>query len=131
MKLLILTQKLDNTDDDLGFFHEWIEEFTEQCEQVTVICLFKGDYNFPDNVKILSLGKEGGVSRIKYLFRFYAFVLGGGCLGENPCPAPFFALDTELSTEKPRRHPQKSERFGHGSISSISASGPFRKFVWG
>lgn len=60
MKLLILTQKVDIDDDILGFFHGWILEFAKHCEQVTVICLFKGRYELPDNVKILSLGKEGG-----------------------------------------------------------------------
>ena len=58
MKLLIITQKVDRRDDVLGFFHTWIVEFAKHCERVTVICLQKGDYDLPDNVKVLSLGKE-------------------------------------------------------------------------
>ncbi|MFH1979538.1 MAG: glycosyltransferase [Patescibacteria group bacterium] len=92
MKLLILTQKVDVNGSILGFFHGWIEEFAKNCEQVTVICLqeglpcemrsnfserkiiSQGDYNLPENVKILSLGKENGISKIKYIFNFYKYI---------------------------------------------------------
>ncbi len=58
VKLLIITQKVDENDDVLGFFHRWIEEFAKHCEQVTVICLYEGEHHLPENVKVLSLGKE-------------------------------------------------------------------------
>src|SRR3989344_2761544 len=58
VKLLILTQKVDSEDPILGFFHRWIEEFAKHCEQITVICLYEGAHNLPDNVRIFSLGKE-------------------------------------------------------------------------
>jgi glycosyltransferase involved in cell wall biosynthesis len=74
MKLLIITQKVDKNDPILGFFHRWIEEFSKHCESVIVICLRKGEYNLPKNVKVLSLGKEKGVSRIKYLINFYKYI---------------------------------------------------------
>ncbi len=74
MKLLIITQKVDENDDVLGFFHRWIEEFAKHCEQVTVICLYEGEYHLPKNVKVLSLGKEEGVSRLTYLSRFYKYI---------------------------------------------------------
>jgi hypothetical protein len=74
MKLLILTQKVDINDDVLGFMHGWIVEFAKNCELVTVICLEKGEVNLPDNVKVLSLGKETSRSRIKYLFNFYRYI---------------------------------------------------------
>jgi len=85
MKLLILTQKIDRNDDVLGFMHGWILEFAKNCEQVTVICLGKGEYDFPGNVKVLSLGKEKNnfqfsifnfqfVKRIKYLINFYKYI---------------------------------------------------------
>ena len=64
MKLLIITQKVDRNDPILGFFHRWLEEFAKNCEQVTVICLYKREYNLPGNVKVLSLGKESGGGRI-------------------------------------------------------------------
>jgi len=74
MKLLILTQKIDRNDPILGFFHKWIEEFTKNFENVTVICLQKGNFDLPDNVKVLSLGKENGKNSFKYIFNFYKYI---------------------------------------------------------
>jgi hypothetical protein len=81
MKLLILTQKADINDDILGFFHRWIEEFARHCESVIVICLQKGEYDLPENVRVLSLGKErvtryalGVTNKLKYLFNFYKYI---------------------------------------------------------
>ena len=74
MKLLVITQKVDKNDPILGFFHRWIEEFAKWCEFVTVICLGKGEYHFPTNVKILSLGKEEGRLKAEYLSRFYRYI---------------------------------------------------------
>lgn len=74
MKLLIITQKVNKIDPILGFFHGWIIEFAKHFESITVICLEKGEYNLPANVKVLSLGKESGISRPKYLFNFYKYI---------------------------------------------------------
>ena len=74
MNLLILTQKVDKNDAILGFFHSWILEFAKNYEKVTVICLYEGEHNLPNNVKVLSLGKEKGVSKITYLYNFYKFI---------------------------------------------------------
>ncbi len=74
MNLLIITQKVDKNDDVLGFFHRWIEEFAKHCEQVTVICLQKGEFDLPKNVRVFSLGKENGVSRLTYVLRFYKYI---------------------------------------------------------
>lgn len=74
MKLLIITQKVNKEDSILGFFHSWIEEFSKHVEKVIVICLEKGSYNLPENVEVLSLGKEEGVSKLKYLIRFYRYI---------------------------------------------------------
>ena len=77
MKLLIITQKVDVNDDVLGFFVEWIRKLADKAEQVSVICLFKGEYDLPDNVKIFSLEKEEGASKMKYLKRFYGWASYG------------------------------------------------------
>ena len=74
MKLLIITQKVDVNDDVLGFFIEWIRKLASKVEQVIVICLFKGKYDLPDNVKVFSLGKEEGASKLKYLKHFYEYI---------------------------------------------------------
>lgn len=74
MKLLIVTQAVDVEHPILGFFHRWIEEFAKNCEEVHVICLQEGKHSLPDNVKVYSLGKEKGVSRLTYLYRFYKLI---------------------------------------------------------
>ena len=57
MRLLIVTQAVDRTDSDLGFFVRWIEEFAKHCENVIVICLREGEYSLPDNVEVAALGR--------------------------------------------------------------------------
>jgi glycosyltransferase involved in cell wall biosynthesis len=74
LNLLIITQKVDFNDDLLGFFHGWIKEFAKYCKSVIVISLQKGEYDLPQNVKVLSLGKERGRSRLKYLSNFYKYI---------------------------------------------------------
>src|SRR6185312_9296857 len=74
MKLLIVTQKVDQNDSILGFFHRWIEEFAKHFSLVTVICLQEGEHHLPENVKVLSLGKASGTSRLQYIFRFYKYI---------------------------------------------------------
>lgn len=80
MNLLICTQKADKDDPVLGFFHRWIEEFAKNCESISVICLEEGRHEFPDNVKVYSLGKIKGSQsslsdRLKYTQKFFAYVL--------------------------------------------------------
>lgn len=74
MRLLLLTQKINKEDDVLGFMHGWIAEFAKNCESAIAVCLEAGTYNLPPNVRVLSLGKENGQSRIKYLFNFYRYI---------------------------------------------------------
>lgn len=71
MKLLIITQKIDERDDVLGFMHGWIAGFARECEKVTAIGLSVGKHHLPKNVEVLSLGKEGGRSRLRSLARLY------------------------------------------------------------
>lgn len=84
IKLLILTQKVDKNDDVLGFFHRWIAEFAKHCEKVTVVCLQKGEYGLPENVKVLTLGKEKRpparrcpevFGKLKHVFNFYKHII--------------------------------------------------------
>jgi len=61
MRLLVLTQVVNEKDPILGFFVRWVREMTKYCERVDVVCLEKGEYNLPDNVRVFSCGKEEGV----------------------------------------------------------------------
>lgn len=74
MKLLIVTQKVDKTDPFLGFFHKWIEEFATHFEAITVVCLYEGQHSLPPNVRVFSLGKERGASKLGYIARFYRLI---------------------------------------------------------
>jgi glycosyltransferase involved in cell wall biosynthesis len=74
MRLLIITQKMDKNDPILGFFHRWVADFSKQFESIVVICLEKGACDLPPNVRVLSLGKEEGKSRLKYISRFYSYI---------------------------------------------------------
>ncbi|PIR41650.1 MAG: hypothetical protein COV31_00220 [Candidatus Yanofskybacteria bacterium CG10_big_fil_rev_8_21_14_0_10_46_23] len=74
--LLIITQKVDVEDDLLGFFVGWIEEFSNHFDQVFVISLAVGSFNFPKNVTVYSLGKEKGASKILQFFRLVRFLFG-------------------------------------------------------
>lgn len=74
MKLLICTQALDTNHPILGFFHNWVLEFSKHCEEVHVVCLQKGNYDLPENVFVYSLGKENKEGRLTYLLRFYSTI---------------------------------------------------------
>jgi len=56
MKLLIITQKVDINDDNLGFFHRWLEKLASRFEKLSVICLAEGEHHLPSNVAVFSLG---------------------------------------------------------------------------
>ncbi|MBI5140484.1 MAG: glycosyltransferase family 4 protein [Candidatus Vogelbacteria bacterium] len=84
MRILILTQKIDKSDDVLGFMHGWVLEFAKNFEKVTAVCLQKGEHDLPANVKVLSLGKpaqdwsaSGGkklLQRLKAFINFYKYI---------------------------------------------------------
>ena len=74
MKLLIVTQSIDEDNPVLGFFVNWVREFAKHYEKLTVICLEMGEYRLPVNVKVLSLGKEKKHSRLRYIAQFYKYI---------------------------------------------------------
>ncbi|HEU0080911.1 MAG TPA: glycosyltransferase family 4 protein [Candidatus Paceibacterota bacterium] len=75
MRLLLFTQALDKNDPTLSAYHRLVREIAQNFDEVTAVCLKEGEHSLPLNVKVLSLGKEGGRSRLKYLFRFYKYIL--------------------------------------------------------
>lgn len=72
MKLLFITQKIHENDDDLAFFILWIKEFIKQGVSVRVICLQKGD--FDGSFPVYSLGKERGYGKLKRIFIFLKLI---------------------------------------------------------
>ncbi len=73
-KLLFITQKVDKDDDVLGIYHRWIEELAKKVEVLNVICLYRGRTELPTNVRVYSLGKEEGQSKLKYILRFWKYL---------------------------------------------------------
>lgn len=73
MNILIITQKLDINDSYFGFFHDWLLRFAVNCKKVTVISLETCAYKLPENVKVLSLGKERKNTKLGYLWLFLKF----------------------------------------------------------
>lgn len=74
-KLLIITQKVDERDQLLGFFIPWIERFVQKFERVTILCLEQGSASLPKNVHVISLGKDRGASKFSQLISFYRFII--------------------------------------------------------
>lgn len=80
MRLLVVTQKVDQNDAILGFFHRWLVEFAKHAERVIVICLWEGEHSLPDNVSVVSLGKESMrgsaiIKRVRYSARFVRYIV--------------------------------------------------------
>ena len=68
--LLIITQRVDDGDDLLGFFVDWLREFSKKFDKVFVITLTKSHYDLPSNIHVYSLGKERNNSKIARVFNF-------------------------------------------------------------
>lgn len=94
MNLLIITQKVDDQDDLLGFFVEWIREFANHFEKIYVITLAKGNYTLPNNVTIASLGKEKKRSKFvqAFLFFWHSFKFTPKVDGVFAHMSPIFAI---------------------------------------
>lgn len=72
MKLLFITQIIDESHDDLAFTAQWIDAFIVQGYDVEVLCLQKG--KFDDRFPVFSLGKEKGFGKIRRIFRFFKYI---------------------------------------------------------
>lgn len=73
MRLLFITPKIKEDDDDFAFTSLWAKEFTRQGFDVTVICLEKGKHALP--FQVYSLGKDEGLSSWRWFLRFQKLIL--------------------------------------------------------
>ncbi len=73
MRLLVITQKVDEADDVLGFFVLWIKALSKRFDRVDVICLSSGTHHLPDNVHVYSLHKERGMLKWVQGIFFYVY----------------------------------------------------------
>lgn len=63
MRWLLLTRKLDPTDDRTGFMLRWVEALAARLDRLDVICQEQRTTDLPPNVRAFSLGKERGAGR--------------------------------------------------------------------
>src|SRR3989344_8155720 len=75
MKLLVLTQSVDAKDPVLGFFHRSLLELAGRVEEIIVIALYVGKHSLPENVRVYSLGKECGTSRMTRVLRLLRYIV--------------------------------------------------------
>lgn len=71
MKILIITQKYDLNDANLGAFNVWWEKLAEKLDFVYILALEKRSEPPRSNMKVFSMGKERGLEKIGRLFNFY------------------------------------------------------------
>jgi len=64
MKLLLITQGVDENDDVLGFFVGWIQRFARRLGELQVVAQWVGPHGLNDSVHVHSLGKERGAGRL-------------------------------------------------------------------
>jgi glycosyltransferase involved in cell wall biosynthesis len=74
MRLLFITQVVDEQDPVLGFVCGWLRAFAKKFSHISAVCLRKGSFSLPENVSVFSLGKERGGNKLTYAFRFLRFV---------------------------------------------------------
>ena len=75
MKLLVITQKYDINDSNLGAFVGWWDKLAEKIEKVYVLTLEKHSEPTLSNIKVLSMGKEKGAGFFGKFFGFYRELL--------------------------------------------------------
>lgn len=73
MKLIVVTQKVDKEDENLGAFYYWFDMLASRTEQLVIIADSVGETKFPSNVTICELGKKKGYGSLRRLFRLWEF----------------------------------------------------------
>ena len=71
MKLLVITQKYDINDSNLGAFIDWWDKLAEKIEKVYVLALLKRSEPIRPKVEVLSMGKEKNAGFFGKFFGFY------------------------------------------------------------
>jgi len=71
MKILVITQKYDINDSNLGAFIDWWDKLSEKMDKVYVLALEKRSEPTKSNMEVLSMGKEKGAGFFGKIFGFY------------------------------------------------------------
>lgn len=73
MRLLIFMQTVDRKDSTLGTYHNWTIELAKHFEHITIVALRTGEFNFPENVKVILLRPYPRRARFKTALRVIKF----------------------------------------------------------
>ena len=68
MKLLILCQAYNKSNTNLGFFTEWVEEFSKKFENIIVV---SRDIEDSSKIKTIQLDKEGRVLGFRFIYSLW------------------------------------------------------------
>ncbi len=71
MKILVITQKYDINDSNLGAFIDWWNKLAKRVEKIYVLALEKQSGPTKPNMEVLSMGKENGAGFFRKIFGFY------------------------------------------------------------
>lgn len=81
MRLLMTALFLNSEHNANGFSHTWAGKLAERVEKLYVVALSVGRHELPANTRVLSMGRERGISRPAMLLNFHRhvapLVLGG------------------------------------------------------
>ncbi len=72
VKILVITQKYDINDSNLGAFINWWDRLARQLEKVYILALEKQSEPTLSNMEVVSMGKERGVGFLEKIYGFYA-----------------------------------------------------------
>ncbi|MFH1990706.1 MAG: glycosyltransferase family 4 protein [Patescibacteria group bacterium] len=72
MKLLVITQKYDINDSNLGAFIDWWDRLAKKFEQIYILALEKQSEPAMPNMEVISMGKEKGAGFLGKIYGFYA-----------------------------------------------------------
>lgn len=73
MNLIIVTQKVDKDDENLGAFYYWFDMLAKRVDTLVIIADSVGHTDFPSNVTICELGKQKGYGSFHRLLRLWNF----------------------------------------------------------
>ena len=71
MKLLIITQKYDVKDSNLGVFIDWWDKLAEKIDKIYILALEKKSEPTKSNIEVVSMGKERGRGFFGKMSGFY------------------------------------------------------------
>lgn len=69
MKLAIFTRRVDDYDSRSSFVTEWIRKIAKKVDYLYVVCIERGKYSLPKNVKVLYLGSNKLSRMARFLWK--------------------------------------------------------------